>query len=121
MVNSVSISSFQGVAPYLPDEQEHRRSMATAINSILQGKVNCVLSVTLRANQTTTTISDPRIGAFSAIIPAMAQTANGAAAMVAGIYVDTILPALGATPASAVAHHASSANTDQNILFVILG
>lgn len=114
-------NSFQAVAPYLPDEKEHRRSMAVAINYILEGKVNCVLSVTLRANQTTTTISDPRIGAFSAIVPAMAQTAHGASAIAAGIYVDTITPALGATPASATIHHASSANTDQNILFIILG
>lgn len=112
---------FPAVAEFIPDEKEHRRALARASNKQLLGKLNVVLSVTLRASQTSTTIRDARIGAFSAIIPAMATTANAAASIAAGIYVDTITPGVGAMPSSAIIHHASNAATDQTILFVILG
>lgn len=121
VVAALTNPAFQGVSPYLVDEKEHRRSMATAINSMVQGKFNVAVPITLTANSTTTTIRDARIGYYSVITPAMATTAHGAAAIAAGIYVDTILPALGSTSASAIIHHASSANTDQNITFMIIG
>lgn len=108
-------AGFQGVSPYLDNQQVHRRKLAEAVNTLTQGKMNVTIDVTLTAGATTTTLNDARIGYYSAVIPAMAQTAHGATAITAGIYVD------GLKSGEAVVHHANSANTDQNIRFVILG
>lgn len=113
--------SFQAVPEFLPDEKEHRRQIARAVRGMIQGKINVVFPVTLRASQTTTTIQDSRISAYSAVVPAMATTANGAAAIAAGIYVTNLMPQTANTPGSAIIHHASNAATDQNITFLIIG
>jgi hypothetical protein len=111
----------QAVPEFLADEKEHRRQIARALNFTKKGKINVTFDVTLNANATTTVISDPRLSIDSAISPAMAMTANGATAIAAGIYVDTVLPPVGTTNASATVHHASNAATDQKIRFLIIG
>lgn len=113
--------SFQAVPEYLSDEKEHRRQIARAVRGMIQGKINVTLPITLNASQTTTTIQDSRISAYSAICPAMATTASGAASIAAGIYITNLIPQLASMPGSAIIHHASNAATDQNITFTITG
>lgn len=112
---TTSVKGIPLVPVVMTNDTEHRRQLAQGINLALTGKMNVTLDVTLAANAAMTTIHDPRIGFFSAITPAMPLTANGATALAAGIWVDTM------KKGSAVVHHASSANTDQTIRFVILG
>lgn len=111
----------QSVPEDMPDERQHRRIMARALRGILRGKVNVTLDATLTANAATTTLNDARIGYDSAIIPAMPMTANGAACLAAGIYVDTVTAPVGTTPPSAIVHHRNNAAVDQTIRFVIIG
>src|SRR5262249_48202801 len=95
-------------------ESEHRRQLARAINRINTGKINCTLDVTLRANQSTTQITDPRIGA-SSFLMWMPQTANASAAEKGGIFVT------GRAKGVATLNHPVSAATDQTMTLVILG
>jgi len=113
-VTSTSNPAYQGVAPWIKDESQHRRDMARTINALLIGKLNVTLDVTLNASATSTTITDARIGYTTAIIPAMPMTANGAVAAPT-IWVDTI------KSGSCVVHHASNAAADQKIRFVFIG
>lgn len=108
-------ASYASVQVANHDEKVHRRQLAEAINRHNNGKFNCALEVTLRASQTTTTISDARITAFS-VLAFMPVTAHAAAA-VANLYV------LEATMQSgqAIINHASSANTDQSFRIGIFG
>jgi ABC-type taurine transport system substrate-binding protein len=114
-MTSSSNPAYQGVAPWIKDESQHRRDMARTINAQLIGKLNVTLDVTLNASAASTTITDARIGYTTAIIPAMAMTADGAAAIAAGIWVDTL------KSGSCVVHHASNAAADQKIRFVFIG
>lgn len=106
---------FPAVVTSMPDEKEHRRQIAEKVNQLLQGKLNVYIDATLTAGATTTTLTDARIGYFSTIAPSMALTANGAAAIVAGIWVS------GQKTGSCTLNHASNAATDQSIRFNILG
>lgn len=106
---------FPPVVGFMPDDKEHRRQIAAKVNQLLVGKMNVYIDLTLTAGATSTTLTDPRIGYFSTIIPAMALTANGAAAIVAGIW------ASGVKTGSATINHASNAATDQSIRFNIIG
>ena len=109
------IAGYPNVTPYMPDEREHRRQIAAVVNSIRSGKLNITLDVTLTANAVTTTITDARIGVNSAIIPAMPLTSDGALALTNGIWVTAVITG------QATINHASSANTDQTIKFLIIG
>lgn len=106
----------QPVAEFLVDDKEHRRQIARRVTSITQGKLNVTLDVTLAAGAASTTITDPRISYFSAIIPAMAMTAHAAAELASGnVYVDTLLKG------SCVVHHTNNAQTDRTIRFLLIG
>lgn len=96
------------------NEQEHRRKIARAVNRLNQGKFNGTVDVTLRASQTTTTVTDARISATSFLMW-MPQTASASTAEKAGIYVT------GRTNGSAVLNHASNAATDQSFTVLIIG
>lgn len=104
---------YQPVAEWLPDANEHRRQLARALNTMLGGKFNATLDVTLTASATSTTVTDPRISAFSALLW-MPRTANAATAA-ANIYVTD------RKSGSAVLNHASSTDTDQDFTLLIIG
>lgn len=106
--------AFQGVPEYLPDEKQHRKRLAKAVNQLTQGKMNVRLAVTLRASQTTTVINDARIGFYS-WLGFMATTASATAAIAAGIYVAS------QQTGQATLTHASNAATDQTLLIAIIG
>lgn len=102
------------------NELEHRRQIAQAVNRHNIGLINCHQDLTLIANATSTTIFDHRIGFNTAIIPAMAMTAD-AAADIGTIWVDGIRSGTSTTVAAADVHHRSNAATDRTIRFVLLG
>lgn len=114
-MTATSNPAYQGVAPWIKDESQHRRDMARTINAILIGKANVTIDVTLRASQSTTTITDARIGYTTAVIPAMPLTVNGAVALDSGIWFD--VPKSG----SVVVHHAAAVAANQTIRFVLIG
>jgi len=83
------------------------------LDSAFEGKLRSVGSVTLTANDTTTTISDKRIGTESKIL-LQATTAN-AAAVVSTTYISA------KAKDSATITHASDADTDQTFDYFIVG
>lgn len=94
------------------------KRISEVLNGILSGKMNVVLEITLRANQTTTAVIDSRIGPFSALL-LEPMTTHAAAALYSAT---SVLP----DPASRLAgsvtfNHPSSANTDQTFNLVIIG
>jgi hypothetical protein len=97
----------------MPDEQEHRRQLAQAIERVMRGKINAVTTVTLTASSTTTTMIDARIGA-STFIGFSPTTANAAAAA-ANLYVSA------QKNGQATLTHASSANVDQTFSVLLIG
>lgn len=106
----------QPVPEFLADDKEHRREIARRINLITQGKLNITLDVTLAPSAASTTITDPRIGFYSAVIPAMALTKDAAAELATGnVYVDTLMKG------SCVVHHSNNAQIDRTIRFLIIG
>lgn len=106
---------FPACTPYLANGDDHRLEIATKLNTTMAGKLNATVDVTLTNAGTTTTLNDPRIGYYSAVIPAMALTAHGSAAIVAGIWVD------GLAKGTCTLHHSSIAQADQTIRFLIIG
>jgi hypothetical protein len=95
------------------DPDRHRRQIAEAVRQILDGKVNVVKTVTLRASQTTTTVTDTRIGATS-FIGLMPTTLNAAGAL-ATTYISA------RTDGQATITHANTADADKTFILLILG
>jgi hypothetical protein len=113
----VSSTVQQGFPPVPEDEQnekEHRRKLARQLNRINQGKFNCSIDITLRASQTTTTLTDARIFATSLLLPDP-MTANASTALLAGIWFSNRIKG------SATINHASNAATDQTFRIGIFG
>ena len=107
------MKGYTGVPYNLPNEKDHRQKMATMLNDqVNKGKINCTAALTLTPNVTTTTLIDERIGAYS-YIDFMPLTAHAATAK-ASIFVTNQMSG------QATVNHASSANTDQNFMVVIL-
>ncbi len=89
------------------------RVMADRINNMLRGRLNVTLALTLTANAASTTITDARLGFFSAILFSP-LTANAAAA-IGTTYVSS------QNNGSAVITHANNAQTDRSFTLVIVG
>lgn len=106
-------SGYPPVPVMLNDGAQHRRFLARAINLLLGGKMNAGVDVTLTASATSTTLTDPRIGANS-FIGFMPQTASAATAL-ADLYVS------GRTNGSATLTHASNSASDQTFRALIIG
>lgn len=85
------------------------------INQLAEGRSNAVGSVTLRASQTTTTVSAPNCAAGSHVF-LFPRTAN-AAAVVATTYVLST----NVTKGQFIITHASDADVDQTFSWVALG
>ena len=98
-----------------PDEEKHRRQIAQALQLSQAGKNNNIIDVTLRASQTTTTVSDARI-AFTTFPWPESVTAN-ARAIASGPYVIDS----GRVNGSFILTHASDANTDLTFKLLLGG
>lgn len=101
--------------PFFPkgDVREDFRASSYAINNILDGKINSTGIVTLRANQTTTTINDGSCGEDSVIL-FMPKTSNASAAL-ASMYVSST------EKQSFTVTHASNSQTDKTFGYAIFG
>lgn len=103
----------QFVQEYMPDEGQHRREIARAVNVATRGQLNGSMSVTLTASVATTTIYAAPISISS--VPIFAPTTAHAAAEIAagGMY---FTPSAG----QCVVTHANNAQTDRtfNVIFV---
>ena len=91
--------------------EEGLRKVAEVVNSLRDGKINSVGTVTLTANSTTTTLTDPRINPNSKI--SLTATTSTAAAST-GLYVT-------AGTGSAVITHNSTADANKTFAFAIFG
>jgi len=87
------------------------REVAEVTNGIMNGKTNNTGSVTLRASNTTTTITDERLG-FDSIILLSPLSANAAAQTP---YIST------KAKGSVIITHTSTAHTDLNFDYIIVG
>jgi len=105
---------YQGVPQMLPDEKEHRRQLAQAVNNQLAGKLNAVILVTLTPSSTSTTVIDARIGA-NTFIGFSPRTANAVTAAISGLFVSS------KKNGQATLTHASSANADQTFDVLLIG
>jgi hypothetical protein len=91
--------------------EEGLRKVAEVVNSLRDGKINSVGTVTLTANSTTTTITDARISPTSKI----SLTATSAtAAATTGLFVT-------AGTGSAAITHNSTADTNRTFSYAIFG
>ena len=97
--------------------ESQARSLATTVNQILDGRVNSNATVTLTANQATTTVTDFNVGSDSVVL-FMPITANAAAAISAGtMYVSAIAPRSNTFTIT----HANNAQTDRDFKYIVLG
>jgi len=102
--------SFRQVGSYL-------RRMWEPLQAMRRGKIECMAELTLTANAASSTLSDIRIGKYSALIfdP---LTANAAAELAAGtLYVTTANRGDG----TATVTHANNVQTDRSFRVLIIG
>jgi hypothetical protein len=104
---------YQGVQLMMPDEKEHRRQIAQAVNQQLTGKLNATLQVTLTPSSVTTVVTDKRIGAntFFGFCP---LSANAAGAL-SGLYVSS------QSNGTATLTHANTATVDRTFNVLLIG
>lgn len=93
------------------------RSIASVVKGLSQGKLNATGTVTLTANQATTTLSSPLIGRQTKI-HLFPTTANAAAEFGSGTVYMTYP---NATEGQAVINHANDANADKAFTWVAFG
>jgi len=106
-------NQFLNVPLSMPDQAQHLRLVSTTLNNVMDGKINSTGSVTLTASNTTTTLTDARIGGDSVIV-FMPITSNGATAF-QNLFVSA------RTSGSATLTHTSSSNADQNFAYAVIG
>ena len=95
----------------LPYQGGEPRQVAEVVNNAMNGKTNNTGAVTLTASTTTTTITDERLG-FDSIILLSPLTANAAAQTP---YIST------KAKGSVIITHTSTAHTDLNFDYIIVG
>ena len=106
-------NSFPTVPLFISDTAQHLRLVSSSLNNTINGKLNSTGTITLRASQTTTTLTDARLGGNSVIL-FMPITANGRTGL-NGLHVSA------RASGSATLTHASSSNADQNLAYTIIG
>jgi len=94
-------------------QRQWTRDIAAVANRANQGKINAIGNVTLTASSTTTTLTDPRLTAFS-YIDFMPITANAATAKQT-IYIT------GQTNGLATLNHTSNTQTDRTYTYLVIG
>lgn len=105
-------NNFPRLPPSLRKDEQNLRLIAQAVNSVVDGKMNCTGEVTLTASTTTTAVTNNLCNANSVIL-LQPITANAAAA----IGTTYIVAATG----SFTVTHANNAQTDRNFKYVLIG
>lgn len=97
------------------NEQEHRRMLAFGVERLLDGKIRSFGEITLDANQSSTTLSDRRIGPKSAIMffPLTENAAGNFGG--GGMYVSA------RTNEQATINHTNDTFADKTFMYVVLG
>ena len=108
---------YSGVPPSSQDGALHRQQIASALNNVLAGRINCVLDVTLDANAASTTVTDARISAFIAALPDP-MTASAATELASG---SMYITEDNRTRGSLTITHSISEATDRTFRLVVLG
>lgn len=98
----------------MPNDREHRRQIAHALNVGLAGHINGSMSVTLGTLAATTTIYDATISI--ATVPIFAPTTPHAAAEIAAgsLYFEP-------TQGQCVVHHANNSQADRIFNVILIG
>ena len=104
---------YDGVPETMTDEKEHRRRLARLGNSLLQGKTNNVIQVTLTAGSATTTVTDKRIGAYTGLF--FSPLTSNAAGALSSLYVSAQVNG------SATLTHANTATVDRTFNVLLVG
>lgn len=93
------------------------RRMWEPLQAMRRGKIECIAELTLTANAASSTLSDIRIGKYTALIfdP---MTANAAAELAAGTLYVTLA---NRTDGSATVTHANNAQTDREYRVILIG
>ena len=101
--------------PKLPQQGGDPRAVASAVNLLIDGKLNATGTFTLTASATSTTVTDLRAGSSSVVLYTPI-TANAAAEVGNGtIYISA------RNKQNFVITHANNGQTDRNFIYVVLG
>jgi len=100
----------------LPNTGFTERDLVTAVQQLMQGRSNAVGTVTLRASQTTTTITGPMVNDQGHVFLSP-RTANAAAAQ-ATTYAS--ISRIAGVPTVTITH-ANNSQTDRTFGYVVLG
>ncbi len=110
-----SVRAYDDVPFDWPDEKEHTRMIARAINELRLGKIRSRGTFTLTQSAASTTLTDANIGPDS-VIAWHATTSNAAAEIGNGtLYVSA------QTDGSATLTHANNAQTDRTFKYAVFG
>lgn len=102
---------------YLPEfsqrTAEHYKSLAQAVNALINGRSANIGTFTLAANDTTTTVTDNLFESNQ--VPVWAPTTANAAAAMTNVYVSA------RSRGSFVLTHSNTATTDRTFLYIRVG
>jgi hypothetical protein len=102
-------------APVVGTNETDLTKFAFALQQLAQGRTNASGTVTLRASQTTTTVTAPTCGVGSRVF-LFPATANAAA-----VVATTYILASNVTSGQFIVTHASDADVDQTFYWIALG
>jgi len=101
--------------PKLPQQGGDPRAVASAVNLLIDGKLNATGTFTLAASATSTTVTDLRAGSSSVVLYTPI-TANASAEVGNGtIYISA------RNKQNFVITHANNGQTDRNFIYVVIG
>ena len=111
---SMTQTNFPLAPVYWGNELEHRRFNAEAANRAINGKVNCVSTVTLTASTATTVVQDMRVGpdSFIGFMPTTSAAATE-------LYGATMFVSSRATAGQFTITHANSGVTTRTFTYCV--
>lgn len=111
----MALSAGSGVnVPYFQaDEQRHRRKIAEWSKQVNQGHIECIGNLTLAASTVSTTVSDPRVSLTSWI--GLSPTTANALSAEPTVWISTY------GNGTFTLTHASTASSDKNFRYAVLG
>ena len=112
-MGSLAQKAYLTVPVLSADDKELARRLTSAVNLLLQGKMNCTADLVLLKDAVSTSVSDVRCGVASVILP-MATSDDGAAAL-------TTWNISTRNDGSFVMTHVSTSTSDATLTYAIFG
>jgi hypothetical protein len=112
-MGSLANKGYHAVPIIDKDDRELARRLTTAVNLMLQGKLNCTADMRLNSGAVSTTVSDVRCGVASVIIP-MPTSVDGEVAL-------TSWRVSTRNNGSFVISHVSTSTSDATATYAIFG